>query len=100
MFIVNCSWTLRAGWTIVKGFLDEKTSNKIKIYDDNYLDSLLEYIDKENLPEFLGGTCTCKPHGCLMQPAGPWKEYYEKFPKETDEKDLKVPTPPQKWTGK
>lgn len=97
MFVVNCSWLLRTGWVVVKGFLDSKTRDKIKILGSEYQEELLKIIDKENLPEFLGGTCICKPNGCLMQPAGPWKEYYDKFPKDSDPNDTTVPPTAPKW---
>lgn len=97
MFIVNCSWVLKAGWVVVKAFLDAKTCKKIHIFDGKYLHELTKYIEPSNLPQFLGGTCECKPNGCLMQMEGPWKEYYDKFPSETDEKETTIPQAPLKW---
>lgn len=42
-------------WQIIKPWLTEKTRNKITIVGGKYKDKLLEYIDEENLPDFLGG---------------------------------------------
>eukprot|EP00829_Urostomides_striatus_P012531 TRINITY_DN330_c0_g1_i22.p2 TRINITY_DN330_c0_g1~~TRINITY_DN330_c0_g1_i22.p2 ORF type:complete len:252 (+),score=35.20 TRINITY_DN330_c0_g1_i22:69-824(+) len=97
MYIVNCSWYLRTGWSIIKPFLDAKTTEKIHIYGDKYKKDLLEHIEAEMLPEFLGGTCHCEPNGCLNQPAGPWQDILNKMPKDVDEKDVALPEAPQKW---
>ena len=64
-------------YAIVKGFLDERTRSKVRILGSNYQPTLLEHIDAENLPSFLGGTCTCShvEGGCLYSNAGPWNDY-------------------------
>ena len=100
MYIVNCSWILRAGWQIIKNFLNPKTRSKINILGSSFKDELTKFVDLENLPEFLGGTCRCKPNGCLKQPAGPWEDYYIKFPKESDINDFTYPPPPPKLLPK
>jgi len=97
MFVVNCAWYIRAGWTIVKPFLSEKTCEKIKIYGEDYKSDLLNIVESENLPEFLGGSCRCQPNGCLYQPEGPWKEYFLNMPNDKDETNFKFPAPPTKW---
>ena len=63
-------------YAIIKGFLDERTRVKIRIIGSNFQPVLQEAISPENLPDFLGGTCTC-PHvegGCLHSDAGPWND--------------------------
>jgi len=97
MFIVNTSWIIRAGWTIVKAFLDSKTVSKIHICGSSFEKELLEYVNAENLPEFLGGKCKCLPGGCLEYSDGPWRSLYDKFPKEDDPNDTKYPPLPAKW---
>lgn len=74
MFLVNTSSFFSAVWSIVKGFIDEKTRKKIQVEKDKYQKKLLEFVDAENLPSFLGGTCTCShiPGGCLYSDIGPW----------------------------
>lgn len=44
-----------------------QTLEKIHILGSNFQSVLLEYIDAENLPDFLGGTCRCQhmPGGCV-----------------------------------
>lgn len=74
MFLINSSFFFSAVWTIVKGFIDEKTRNKVNVEKSSYQKKLLEYIDEENLPSFLGGKCKCEhiQGGCLYSDIGPW----------------------------
>ncbi|TVU05359.1 hypothetical protein EJB05_48518 [Eragrostis curvula] len=59
------------------GFLDPKTSSKIHVLGSNYQSRLLEVIDSSELPEFLGGSCTCSDKGgCLGSNKGPWNDPY------------------------
>lgn len=57
-FIVNAPFLFAGVWAIVKSFIDEKTRKKIQIKGGSYQKDLLEIVDAENLPDFLGGTCT------------------------------------------
>mmetsp|Transcript_7329 Transcript_7329/g.13568 ORF Transcript_7329/g.13568 Transcript_7329/m.13568 type:complete len:313 (+) Transcript_7329:170-1108(+) len=71
MFIVNAPMLFSGAWSTIKGFLDEKTRNKISIVGSKFAPQLLEHIDASCLPVFLGGTCDC-PNGCLNTNPGPW----------------------------
>jgi hypothetical protein len=76
MFIVNAPMLFTGVWAVVKGFLDERTRQKIKILGGKFQKDLLELVEAENLPDFLGGTCTCKElGGCMASNAGPWNDY-------------------------
>ena len=44
MFIINTPFTFKALWTIVKAFIDEKTSNKISLEGSSYAKKLLELV--------------------------------------------------------
>ncbi|CAN0919195.1 Phosphatidylinositol/phosphatidylcholine transfer protein SFH10 [Linum grandiflorum] len=75
MFIINAGSGFRMLWNTVKSFLDPKTTAKIHVLGNKYQSKLLEIIDASELPEFLGGTCTCEEHGgCMRSDKGPWKD--------------------------
>ena len=75
-------------WTIIKGFLDEKTRNKIKVVPNSEtMIELRKWIDEENIPSFLGGRCICSNDpsngivdGCLLSKKGPWLDYDRVYP--------------------
>ncbi|KAI5422115.1 Phosphatidylinositol/phosphatidylcholine transfer protein sfh6, variant 2 [Lathyrus oleraceus] len=74
MFIINADTGFRLLWSTVKSFLDPKTTSKIHFLGNKYQSKLLEVIDASELPEFLGGTCSCADEGgCLRSDKGPWK---------------------------
>ncbi|CAL9779750.1 unnamed protein product [Musa acuminata subsp. burmannicoides] len=75
MFIINAGSGFRLLWNTVKTFLDPKTTSKIHVLGTKYQRQLLEFIDSSELPEFLGGSCTCTEFGgCLGSDRGPWKD--------------------------
>ncbi|XP_078431112.1 phosphatidylinositol/phosphatidylcholine transfer protein SFH8-like isoform X2 [Wolffia australiana] len=75
MFIINAGPGFRLLWNTVKSFLDPKTTSKIHVLGTKYQSKLLEIINPWELPEFLGGTCTCADKGgCLMSDKGPWRD--------------------------
>ncbi|CAK9320700.1 unnamed protein product [Citrullus colocynthis] len=75
MFIINAGSGFRMLWNTVKTFLDPKTTAKIHVLGNKYQSKLLEIIDSSELPEFLGGTCTCTDQGgCMRSDKGPWKD--------------------------
>eukprot|EP00879_Flechtneria_rotunda_P022531 GHRR01023787.1.p1 GENE.GHRR01023787.1~~GHRR01023787.1.p1 ORF type:complete len:308 (+),score=95.99 GHRR01023787.1:515-1438(+) len=70
MFIINTPLLFRSFWSVVKGFLDERTLAKIKVLGSSYKPELLEVIPVENLPNFLGGTSVCTE----LIDVGPWQD--------------------------
>ncbi|XP_078149264.1 phosphatidylinositol/phosphatidylcholine transfer protein SFH8-like isoform X2 [Carex rostrata] len=75
LFIVNAGGGFRILWNTVKSFLDPKTASKIQVLGGKYQTKLLEIIDANELPEFLGGACTCAEYGgCLKAEKGPWTD--------------------------
>ncbi|TYI95142.1 hypothetical protein E1A91_D02G256900v1 [Gossypium mustelinum] len=75
MFIINAGSGFRLLWGTVKSFLDPKTTAKIHVLGNKYQSKLLEVIDANELPEFLGGNCTCSDKGgCMLSDKGPWND--------------------------
>ncbi|KAG5581805.1 hypothetical protein H5410_052432 [Solanum commersonii] len=74
MLIINAGPGFRLLWSTVKSFLDPKTTSKIHVLGNKYQNKLLELVDVSELPDFLGGTCTCANQGgCLRSDKGPWQ---------------------------
>ncbi|XP_022898609.1 phosphatidylinositol/phosphatidylcholine transfer protein SFH8-like isoform X2 [Olea europaea var. sylvestris] len=74
MFIINAGPGFRLLWNTVKSFLDPRTTTKIHVLGNKYQNKLLEIIDSSELPDFLGGMCSCADQGgCLHSDKGPWK---------------------------
>ncbi|XP_071691804.1 phosphatidylinositol/phosphatidylcholine transfer protein SFH12-like [Rutidosis leptorrhynchoides] len=75
MYIINAGSGFRMLWNTVKSFLDPKTTAKIHVLGNKYQSKLLEVIDASELPEFLGGTCSCTNEGgCISSDKGPWQD--------------------------
>lgn len=73
MFIVNSPTLFSIAWKVIKPWIDERTQKKITIEGSKYQKKLLELVEPQNLPEFLGGTCRCYG-GCLSSDPGPWRD--------------------------
>ncbi|KAF3665689.1 Phosphatidylinositol/phosphatidylcholine transfer protein SFH2 [Capsicum annuum] len=57
--------------TLLAGHYDKK----FQVLGNKYQSKLLEIIDASELPEFLGGTCTCADKGgCMLSDKGPWND--------------------------
>ncbi|KAL1565729.1 phosphatidylinositol/phosphatidylcholine transfer protein SFH9-like isoform X2 [Salvia divinorum] len=75
MFIVNAGGGFKCVWNSAKGFLDQRTVSKIQVLGTKFQDKLLEVIDASQLPDFLGGSCSCPNEGgCLGSNKGPWTD--------------------------
>ncbi|KAL8260732.1 hypothetical protein R6Q59_028685 [Mikania micrantha] len=75
MFIVNAGNGFKFAWNTVKGFLDPRTTSKIHVLGNKYQSQLFEVIDSSQLPDFLGGSCSCPNEGgCMMSDKGPWQD--------------------------
>lgn len=59
LFVINAPWYFKYLYAAVKTFLDPVTVAKIEVLGSDYQKTLLAQIPAENLPWYLGGTCTC-----------------------------------------
>ena len=76
MLIINAPMLFTGVWAIVKGFLDQRTRDKIKILGSKYQKDLGEMVHPDNLPDFFGGNCKCLEYGgCMKSMLGPWNDY-------------------------
>ncbi|KAG8507464.1 SEC14-like protein 1 [Galemys pyrenaicus] len=75
-------------WTLVSPFIDDNTRRKFLIYAGNDYQGpggLLDYIDREVIPDFLSGECMCEvPEGGLVP-----KSLY-RTAEELENEDLKL----------
>jgi hypothetical protein len=70
VFIINAPKVFTLFWNVIKKWIDARIKSKIHILGRNHTKTLLQYIDAENLPSFLGGTCNCgnMESGCVPVP--------------------------------
>uniref|UniRef100_A0A2P2K907 CRAL-TRIO domain-containing protein n=2 Tax=Rhizophora mucronata TaxID=61149 RepID=A0A2P2K907_RHIMU len=104
MFIVNAGSGFKFLWNTAKSFLDPKTTSKIIVLGNKFQNKLLEVMDSSQLPEFLGGMCSCPNEGgCLRSDKGPWNDpeikklvyagesmYLRKMKSFSDDDDLEI----------
>lgn len=73
LYLINAPWGFASAFSVVKGFLDPVTVQKINILGAGYLPELLKQIPSENIPTMFGGTCECE-QGCPFSDKGPWQD--------------------------
>ena len=65
ILVYELPWILNAVWKIARGWIPEEQRKLIKFANK---DQIFDFIDKENLPDFLGGICPkdyrTAPKGC------------------------------------
>ncbi|PWN94129.1 CRAL/TRIO domain-containing protein, partial [Acaromyces ingoldii] len=72
--IINAPWLFSTIWSYIKGWLPVNTAEKIDIVGTDFKAKLLEFIDEEQLPSSIGGSCQCGGKGCEFSDIGPWQE--------------------------
>ena len=73
LYLINAPWGFSSVFSVVKGFLDPVTVQKIHVLGTSYQHELLGQVPQENLPKHLGGTCACDG-GCALSDLGPWQD--------------------------
>lgn len=73
LYLINAPWGFSTIWSVLKGWIDPVTVQKIKILGSGYQSELLSQIPAENLPVEFGGKCQCEG-GCQFSDMGPWRE--------------------------
>jgi len=56
LFVINAPIYFTAIWTIVKAFVDPETVSKTQILGTNFLPTLLEHVNADQIPVEYGGT--------------------------------------------
>jgi hypothetical protein len=56
LYIINSPWYFPALYGIFKPFIDQRTREKINIFSNDYLSTMLEVIDESEIPIEYGGT--------------------------------------------
>jgi hypothetical protein len=88
LYLINAPWGFSSVFSVVKGFLDPVTVQKIHVLGSGYKDELLSQVPAENLPTIFGGSCQCA-EGCAFSDAGPWRDpQFAKPPKWQQDQSL------------
>lgn len=73
LYLINAPWGFSTVFSVVKGWLDPVTVEKIHVLGGGYQKELLAQVPAENLPKIFGGSCDC-PGGCALSDEGPWTD--------------------------
>ncbi|CAD7964726.1 unnamed protein product [Amoebophrya sp. A25] len=70
IIIVGAPWGFETAWNILKGLLDPRTAEKVIIKRKH--EDIYQYIDKSQLPDFLGGSIGEAQYRDDYHPGHPW----------------------------
>ena len=71
VFVIRAPWIFASPYAMVRPLLNKGTADKVKIFTDDFLPTLLEHIPAETIPTSLGGAGPEHEHLCGgMVPAG------------------------------
>lgn len=73
LYLINAPWGFSSAFSVVKGFLDPVTVQKIHILGAGFHTELVKQVSNENLPKIFGGTCECDK-SCELSDIGPWQD--------------------------
>eukprot|EP01084_Bolivina_argentea_P282631 483835_1 len=55
MFIVNSPWAFRFAWKVISNFVYPTTVEKVHILGEDYIETMKQYIDLDQIPKLYGG---------------------------------------------
>jgi len=58
MFIINAPWFFTAIWALISPWMDPLIAQKVIILGADFLPVLRRFINDDNIPDYLGGSCT------------------------------------------
>lgn len=94
LYLINAPWGFSSVFSVVKGFLDPVTVEKIHVLGSGYQKELLAQVPAENLPVIFGGKCECEG-GCALSDKGPWTDpQWTKEPKWAQKADDTIKNEP------
>jgi len=70
ILIINAPTLFRGVWALIKPLLNPRTQSKIQICSSNYVPDLLQWVEADSLPQWLGG----RSAGSLSDDVGPWND--------------------------
>eukprot|EP01025_Chloroclados_australasicus_P002455 TRINITY_DN1055_c0_g1_i2.p1 TRINITY_DN1055_c0_g1~~TRINITY_DN1055_c0_g1_i2.p1 ORF type:complete len:492 (-),score=36.16 TRINITY_DN1055_c0_g1_i2:370-1845(-) len=70
VFIINAPIIFKAVWKFIHPLLNPRTRGKIELYGQNYKQALLEHVDIDSIPQYLGGNSK----ETLVDDVGPWND--------------------------
>ncbi|KAG8529224.1 uncharacterized protein KY384_005859 [Bacidia gigantensis] len=97
MYLINAPWGFASVFSVVKGFLDPVTVQKIHVLGSGYQSELLKQVSKENLPEVLGGTCPWQEPEWMKPPK--WAQDGAAQPKAEETKPTEAAKPTEVSTA-
>ena len=71
LYICNAPIIFTGIFSLIKGWLDDRTKKKIFVLGSNSYKTLSEFIDEDQIPSYCGGKNTNRP----FDNVGPWLEY-------------------------
>eukprot|EP01024_Parvocaulis_polyphysoides_P001152 TRINITY_DN10320_c0_g1_i1.p1 TRINITY_DN10320_c0_g1~~TRINITY_DN10320_c0_g1_i1.p1 ORF type:complete len:486 (+),score=63.15 TRINITY_DN10320_c0_g1_i1:80-1537(+) len=89
VFIINAPFVFKAVWAFIQPLLNPRTRGKIELHGKNFLPSLLEHVDIDCIPQYLGGTS----NKTLVDDVGPWNDFAQMTVNDTELVPLRLKSP-------